>query len=62
MCMQGVCYIHVDDGCMCKLSDLTRTKSAASPVRLNLLAIVQYFSLITKQQQPAYQPQKTSTE
>jgi hypothetical protein len=33
-----------------------------SPVRLNLSAMVQYFSLTTKQHQPAYQPQKPSTE
>jgi len=32
------------------------------PVRLNLSAMVQCFSLTTKQHQPAYQPQKPSAE
>ena len=34
----------------------------AGPVRLNLSAMIQCFSLTTKQHQPAYQPQKRSDE
>ena len=34
----------------------------AGPVRLNLSAMIQCFSLTTKQHQPAYKPQKRSSE